>query len=51
MRFWREEDGQDMIEYALLVAVVALTGGLALIPVAPDVATIHSKLLSLLRRY
>jgi len=23
-RLWREEDGQDLIEYALLVALVAL---------------------------
>ena len=24
MRLWKEEDGQDLIEYALLVALVAL---------------------------
>jgi pilus assembly protein Flp/PilA len=24
MRFWKEEDGQDIVEYALLLALVAL---------------------------
>jgi pilus assembly protein Flp/PilA len=24
MRLWREEEGQDLVEYALLVALVAL---------------------------
>lgn len=24
MRLWKEEDGQDLIEYALLVALIAL---------------------------
>lgn len=25
-RFWREEDGQDMVEYSLLLAFIALAG-------------------------
>jgi Flp pilus assembly pilin Flp len=25
-RFWLEEDGQDLVEYALLTALVGLTG-------------------------
>jgi Flp pilus assembly pilin Flp len=25
-RFWKEEEGQDLIEYVLLVALIALAG-------------------------
>ena len=25
-RFWLEEDGQDLVEYALLTALIGLTG-------------------------
>lgn len=49
--FWQDERGQDMVEYALLVAVIALTGGLAIVPVAPSLQVLYSKVVSILRRY
>jgi pilus assembly protein Flp/PilA len=33
-RLWKEEDGQDLIEYALLVALLALTCTAAISPLA-----------------
>ena len=35
LRFWREEDGQDLVEYALIVAAV----GLALITTVNQLST------------
>lgn len=32
-RFWREEEGQDLIEYTLLLAFVCLVGAAVFIPV------------------
>jgi pilus assembly protein Flp/PilA len=36
MRLWKEEDGQDLVEYGLLVALVALaaTAGMNLLAIA-----------------
>ncbi len=48
---WRCRRGQDLVEYALLVAVVAVTGGVAIVPVAPTINIICSKLVSLLSKY
>lgn len=46
-RFWREDAAQDMIEYALLAALVALMSAAALSPVAQvlndGVNKIHTK--------
>ncbi len=42
----RDDRGQDMIEYALLVAVVAITCGAALVPVTPTISVIFSKIIS-----
>jgi Flp pilus assembly pilin Flp len=33
MRLWKEEDGQDLIEYVLLVALVALATAAAFPPI------------------
>ena len=49
--FLRDDRGQDLIEYALLVAVVAITGGAALVPVAPSISVIVSKVVSVLAKY
>jgi Flp pilus assembly pilin Flp len=42
--FWRDENGQDMIEYALLVGVIALSIAF-MFPsaVSPSISTIFSK--------
>jgi len=46
-RLWRDEDGQDMIEYALLAATLAIVVAGFLPPtVMPSVSTIFSKITS-----
>jgi len=46
-RLWRNESGQDMIEYALLCAALAIVVAGFLPPaVMPSVSTIFSKLTS-----
>lgn len=49
IRLWREEDGQDLIEYALLVATLALVVAGFLPPaIMPAVSTIFSKISSMM---
>ncbi len=36
-KFWKEEDGQDMIEYALLAALVALAATAGMTVLATDI--------------
>lgn len=44
-RFWRNEDGQDMIEYALLAAaLVIVVAGFLPTTLMPSVSTIFSKI-------
>jgi Flp pilus assembly pilin Flp len=38
MNFWREDEGQDLIEYTLLLAFVCLVGAAIFIPVGNTVA-------------
>ena len=46
-RFWRDENGQDMIEYALLAAaLVIIVAGFLPPQVAPSISTIFSKVSS-----
>jgi Flp pilus assembly pilin Flp len=46
-RIWRDLQGQDMIEYALLAAAVAVTiAGFLPTTVMPSVSTIFSKVVS-----
>jgi Flp pilus assembly pilin Flp len=46
-RLWREESGQDMIEYSLLCATLAIVVAGFLPPtVMPSVSTIFSKITS-----
>jgi len=43
-RFWRDESGQDMIEYALLAAaLVIIVAGFLPPAIMPSVSTIFSK--------
>jgi Flp pilus assembly pilin Flp len=47
LRLWRDRRGQDMIEYALLAAAIAIVVAGFLPPsVMPSVSTIFSKLTS-----
>jgi len=44
-RFWENQDGQDMIEYALLAAaVVIVVAGFLPTTLMPSVSTIFSKI-------
>jgi len=51
-RLWSDESGQDLIEYALLVALVA-TGSAILMPmtVAQSISHIYSRVSSCLDRF
>jgi len=41
--FLRDEQAQDMVEYTLLLAVVALAAGAAYVGIAPHIVNIVSK--------
>lgn len=46
-KLWKQEDGQDMIEYALMAATIAVAiAGLLPPNVMPAVSTIFSKITS-----
>jgi len=38
MRLWKEEEGQDLIEYVLLVALIALLGLVGFPTLGTDIA-------------
>ena len=42
--FWQEEDGQDMVEYALLLAFIALAGVAVLSTVRTNIKTIWTNI-------
>jgi len=42
MRFWREEEGQDLVEYGLLLAVIALAAIAAMSNLATAISTAFS---------
>lgn len=44
MRLWKETRGQDLIEYALLAAFVAVAAGATFPPVANNISAIYSKI-------
>jgi pilus assembly protein Flp/PilA len=46
--FWTEEDGQDLIEYALLAGFVAVAGGAAFPPAAQSISSIFSRIQGIL---
>ncbi|HEX7362979.1 MAG TPA: Flp family type IVb pilin [Bryobacteraceae bacterium] len=39
-QFWQAEDGQDMIEYSLLLALIALVAITIMSQMAPDIKSI-----------
>lgn len=41
-RLWREEEGQDLIEYGMLLALLATAGIAAINSLAADVSTVFS---------
>jgi len=50
VRLWRETRGQDMIEYALMAATVAVSAGAILPPVTSSFSAIFSKVGSIMSR-
>jgi len=40
--FWRDEEGQDLLEYALLIALIALVSVLAVTAAGKKVETIFN---------
>jgi Flp pilus assembly pilin Flp len=49
--FWRDEDGQELIEYALLLAFFAVAAGAVVPPLGGEVSRIFSKAMSVLARF
>jgi pilus assembly protein Flp/PilA len=45
---WRDEQGQDLIEYALMAGFVAVAAGAAMPSVSASISTVFSKVQSLL---
>lgn len=46
LRLWKDTRGQDLIEYALLAAFVAVAGVATFPPIANGISTIFSKVTS-----
>ena len=42
MRLWKEEEGQDLLEYALLLVLVVLVAAAAINPLGTTIAGIFS---------
>jgi pilus assembly protein Flp/PilA len=40
MRLWKEEEGQDLTEYALLITLISLACVAALTPLATAISTV-----------
>jgi pilus assembly protein Flp/PilA len=47
-KIWREEQGQDLIEYALMAGFVAVAAGAIMPNVASSISTIFSQISSVL---
>ncbi len=50
-QLWKKQRGQEMIEYALLGAAVALSAGAVIPPMLPTMSGIYSKVIALLVRF
>ena len=49
MQIWKDNHGQDLIEYALMAGFVAVSAGAIMPGVASSVSTIFSKVSSVLK--
>jgi Flp pilus assembly pilin Flp len=43
MRLWKEEEGQDLLEYALLITLIVLIAAAAINPLGNEIANVYSK--------
>jgi Flp pilus assembly pilin Flp len=50
-QFWRDDNGQDMVEYALMVALMTVAGGAVVPPIANSAVNVFSKAISVLERF
>ncbi len=48
MKIWKDTQGQDLIEYALMAAFVAVAAGAIMPNVATSISTIFSKIASVM---
>jgi pilus assembly protein Flp/PilA len=48
MRIWKDQKGQDLIEYSLMAGFVAIAAGALMPTVASSVSTIFSKISSVM---
>jgi len=48
-RFWRDTQGQDLVEYALAAGMVAVAAVAALPPLSATMSTVFSKIGSLIQ--
>ncbi len=48
LKVWKDNRGQDLIEYALMVGFVAVTAGAIMPGVATSISTIFSKITSVM---
>ena len=44
IRFWKETEGQDLVEYALVVALIALAATAGMKTLASDLSTAFSSI-------
>ena len=42
MRLWREEEGQDLLEYALLIVLIVLVAAAAINPLGTSIAKVFT---------
>lgn len=41
MRLWREEEGQDLLEYALLITLIVLVAAAVIAPLGTDIGNVY----------
>ena len=49
LKIWKDQNGQDLIEYALMAGFVAVSAGAIMPGVATSISTIFSKVASVMR--
>ncbi|MEO8100122.1 MAG: Flp family type IVb pilin [Acidobacteriota bacterium] len=50
LKIWKDQNGQDLIEYALMAGFVAVAAGAIMPGVATSISTIFSKVASVMAR-
>ena len=46
LRIWRDQHGQDLIEYAMIAGFIAVVSGMFMPSVSQDISTVFSKVAS-----